>query len=344
MINNRRDLALELAEELLTDIEYSRIPASDVLKKVTRLARLLDDTDALAWLSYEMNGYPTGGLDGAATAAAERSNRQAGVNAETGNKKYRTATLTRLQAEIQSRTLQLQTAQDSSSSSNQLERTTVSGHIADLHENLGKVLGAIYGYVLERQIELRFGAAVEDAFLVVRNEVDARIAMLVPGAATKFAAAFENAASGNPEQWANAAAACRRLLKEIADELRPPGDPVGNREMTDDKYINRLIDWIANQKVGGTLRDVVTSDLADFGARIDAFADAGHKGAHDKVTQYEASRFITGTYLLVGDILRLWAEVTASLQVQVTLTADGTVTSAELPVADSSDLVSDEQV
>lgn len=193
---------------------------------------------------------------------------------------------------------------------NARERATLNKMITTQSAILGKIMGALHTYVNEREIELRFGAAVESAFTVVRSRVDARIAHLAPTAATKFAAAFENASSGNPEHWANAASECRRILRAIADELRPAGKPVNGRQMTDDKYINRLVDWIVTQNaIGGTTRDVVTSDLEDFGKRIDAFDDAGHKGAHAEVTQYEASRFITGAYLLIGDILDLWAEV-----------------------------------
>lgn len=92
----------------------------------------------------------------------------------------------------------------------------------------------------------------------------------------------------------------------MADALRHPGDDVDGRKMGEDQYINRLVDWIANSsKAGGTARDVVTRDLEYLGNRLDALADAGHKGAHGEVSRYEASRFITGTYLLIGDILQL---------------------------------------
>jgi hypothetical protein len=169
----------------------------------------------------------------------------------------------------------------------------------------GNVLGSVHAYAAEKEVELRFGAAAESAFGVVRNSVDARIAELVPNAANSFSAAFENIASDNPEHWANAASECRRVLKEVADVLRPPGNSVDGRSMGPDSYINRLIDWIGQQSIGGTLKDVVTADLSDFGKRIDALDEAGHKGAHANVTQYEASRFIAGAYLLIGDILNL---------------------------------------
>jgi hypothetical protein len=170
---------------------------------------------------------------------------------------------------------------------------------------LDRILGALHDYVAARYQELRFGAAVETAFEVVRKEVDAAIGNLVPDALPKLSAAFENATSSNPEQWANAASTCRRLLKAAADALRPPGPPVDGREMGDAQYINRLVDWIVNQVESGTVAAMIRSDLEYFGQRLDAVQNAGSKGAHAEVDRLAASRFITGTYLLLGDILRL---------------------------------------
>ena len=50
---------------------------------------------------------------------------------------------------------------------------------------------------------------------------------------------------------------------------------------------------------------MIGSDLEYLGHRLDAALDAGHKGAHAEVDRYEASRFVAGTYLLLGDVLRL---------------------------------------
>jgi hypothetical protein len=116
---------------------------------------------------------------------------------------------------------------------------------------------------------------------------------------------------------------------------------VNGRPMTDDKYINRLIDWIVNQtSLGGTLKDVITADLEDFGNRIDAFDDAGHKGAHAEVTKYEASRFITGAYLLIGDILNLWAEVeplSVDIEIKANITATAEVIPSDVEISNSDD-------
>src|SRR6266487_3469047 len=145
---------------------------------------------------------------------------------------------------------------------------------------------------------------METAFDVVRAHVDMAIAELVPDAPGKLSAAFENAASDNPEHWANAASTCRRLLKAAADSLRPPGPDVEGRQMGDPQYINRLMDWIKRNGTSDTGAALVSTDLEDLGRRLGAANKAGHRGAHAEVSRVEASGAITGTYLLLGDILR----------------------------------------
>src|SRR6266498_2755922 len=75
----RRQEALRLADELLRNIELSEITSTDIARKASRLARLLDDQGAMQWLNYEISGYPQP-LDAVASRAAKRSNRQASGN------------------------------------------------------------------------------------------------------------------------------------------------------------------------------------------------------------------------------------------------------------------------
>jgi len=120
--------------------------------------------------------------------------------------------------------------------------------------------------------------------------------------------AFENATSDNAEDWANAAATCRRLLKAAADALRPPGPDLNGRKMGGSNYINRLVDWISTHSDSDTAVTMVKAELEYLGRRLDASDGVGHKGAHSTVDRFEASRSITGTYLVLGDILRVSTE------------------------------------
>lgn len=319
---DRRATALELCDELLTDIELSRLTPAAVVRKASRLARLLDDREALRWLELELQGFtaPETGQMLPSTAVHARRTIRAHYSDEHEETRYWTESVGAMQATIEAAKSQLAAAADpnvsissanpyqnvSAPEGNTNERSVMHQVMRDKSKLLESVLSAVHQYVNEKEVELRFGAVAESAFGQVRARVDSKITELVPDAAVKLASAFENAASSNAEDWASAAATCRRLIKAVADALRPPGPEVNGRKMGDDHYINRLVDWIVNSEGGGgTVRDVVTSDLEHLGKRLDALTDAGHKGAHAEVTRYEASRFIAGTYLLVGDILQI---------------------------------------
>jgi hypothetical protein len=323
---SRRAEALRLSEELLEDIELARLPPADIARKASRLARLLDDADAMAWLRREVGGFERADdktLTAEAFDAARRSNRVS-IDKD-GVERASSLLLGQLQTTIDGALAQIQAAADppvsiqsanpnqwvSAPGGNTTERGAVRNYAGELKATLDKVVGAIHDYVAARYQELRFGASVESAFEVVRSDVDERIADLVPDALPRLSAAFENATSDNPEDWASAASTCRRLLKAAADALRPPGDAVDGRVMTEDAYINRLVDWIVSQAASETAADMMVSDLEYLGRRLDAVQGAGNKGAHADVDRVDASRFVAGTYLLLGDVLRLRAETAA---------------------------------
>jgi hypothetical protein len=319
---SRRAEALALAEELLGDIEFSRISPSDIARRASRLARLLDDTEATAWLACEVGGFPeepAGTLPPEVFEAARRSNRV--FRDGKGQERANTSPLGQIEATIDASSAQIAAASDKPVSlttpnlpainkaieGNRAERGVLRNLISNQRGLLEKVLGAMHGYVAGRYQELRFGSAVESAFEVVRAEVDGQLAELVPDALPKLSAAFENATSDNPEDWASGAATCRRLLKAAANALRPPGPVVDGREMGAANYINRLVDWIVNQAESETRAEMIRADLEYLGRRLDAANDAGHKGAHAEVSRLDASRFVAGTYLLLGDVLSLRA-------------------------------------
>jgi hypothetical protein len=309
---SRRAEALALAQDLLDDIELARLAPIDVARKTSRLARLLDDSDAIGWLRYELTAYPNP-LTRDATNAARRSNREAGSN------EFWTASLERLSSSSAAAKERLAGLSAGSTSGEwalaverekQTERNALQKGYVDQSSLLAHVVGAFHLYAADRYQELRFGSAVESAFEVVRKEVDGRIAELVPAALPMISAAFENATSDNPEHWANAAATCRRLLKEVADALRPPGPDVERPDgksikMGDGNYVNRLVGWIMRQAEGETRASLINAELEFLGRRLDATVAAGNKGTHDHVSKTDASRFITATYLLLGDILAL---------------------------------------
>jgi hypothetical protein len=312
--DTRREEARRVADQLLSDIELAGITPRDAVLRGSRLARLLDDTDAIEWLGYEIRGYPTT-LTPEAAQAARRSARD--VVGEDGQVRYWTQAVGALQAQTKSAMEQLGSISGTVSGDwayrveldRRAERATLNQAVVTNQQILDGVVGRLHEYASTKYQELRFGAAAETAFELLRTEVDQAIGETVPDALPMLSAAFENAGSDNPEHWAAAAATCRRLLKLVADALKPAGSDVHKDgrtiHMGDGNYVNRLIDWIASNTQSQTTAEVVTADLAFLGRRLDAVDGAGQKGAHASVSKLEASRFITGTYLVLGDILRL---------------------------------------
>ena len=322
---NRRDEALAAAEATLGAYETGHIGPVDLARNAYRVARLLDDADAEAWIGFEVGGFPRdGSLPPDAWTAACRSGRD--FTDAGGTRKADTRSLGQLVTEISVATSHIQAASDrpvsitsanpgqwvGSPVGNSLERMAASQQAVNAQGVLDRVTGSIFEYVVARYHELRFGSAVETAFEVVRAEVDSLLALLVPDAPQRLAAAFESVGSANPEHWAAAAATCRRLLVSAADQLRPPGPEVAGRRMGPENYVNRLVDWITRREISSTMGQMISGELEHLGRRLDAAADAGNTGAHGEVSRYAASRYLTGTYLLLGDILRLAAPLDGS--------------------------------
>ncbi|MBJ7387052.1 MAG: hypothetical protein JHC55_21460, partial [Mycolicibacterium sp.] len=57
----RQEEALRVAEELLGDIEFKRLKASEIALKASRVARLVGHEGLMDFLRYELNGYPADG-------------------------------------------------------------------------------------------------------------------------------------------------------------------------------------------------------------------------------------------------------------------------------------------
>jgi hypothetical protein len=311
-----------LAEELLGDIELGTLDPMAIARKTSRLARLMNDEAAMRWLEYEVRGYPMTAdnkFPPEAWWAALESNRPQWDQSQE-SWAAPSITLGQAQATLDAAQASLTAAADASMSLSSANPSQyVAGGRSNANERLGihmqlqtnrglidRAVGSFHKYTTQVYRQLRFGAAVESAFETVRARVDAAIESVIPDGLPKLTAAFENAASDNPEHWAGAAATCRRLLKSAADRLQPAGPDVDDRKMGDGNYINRLVYWIELHQVSDTAAAMVVTDLRYLGERLDACDDAGHKGAHAEVDRFDAARFITGTYLLLGDILRLY--------------------------------------
>ena len=317
---------LQLSDEIIKNIELSELPMSAVIFKCLRLCRLLNDEFGIKLFGYEVSGYAVDDENKLLPDSAEKANfvgRKNNQNVEY----YFTESLATIEEMIEANKIRLSSAIDpnisvSSSNPNQfvfapigngIERNTLLGNISGNVRLLNSVKGCIYKYMLNINYALKYGNVIEGIFSRDFARVNKELSSICTEAIRMFNSVYENIDSANSEDWANAVHSCRRILKEVAYSLYPPSDVpivVKNKtiDVSESKYINRLVLYIESHSESKTYASVVGTTLNSIGKRLDALNDAACKGTHEKVTQEEAKRYIIYTYMTLADIVSLIPE------------------------------------
>ena len=308
---NALEQAGDLAADILEDIELSRADLNVVVLKALRLARLLNDFESEQILIWESIGYPTHNSN-EAFAAGRKAGRAYFIKT-TGPIKGSTEVIYEesvesLTLELESERLILDNAERLSTKSNAIIAMKLAG------ERLAQRRAFIYDYVSRKHYEIKFSNIVGGIFERLRSSVDASIGEIVPDAVRKLSSVSDNLNSDNPEDWANAAHSCRRLIQELADALFPAqtenrvrksNGKTKDIELGQKNYKNRLMAYIEDSSDSDSFNNIVGSQLDYIGQRLDAIYEAAQKGTHSEVSKQEAERCVVHTYLLVGDILSL---------------------------------------
>ncbi|MDD7965894.1 hypothetical protein [Actinomycetospora lemnae] len=110
-----------------------------------------------------------------------------------------------------------------------------------------------------------------------------------------------------PEQLAQVALSCRRLLERLADALYPARpETVDGRNVSEDKYRNRLWAYIEEQMTSSTESAILLANLVDVGTRVNSLDAASNKGLHAKVVgSSEIHRLLVNLTVLVFDLMGL---------------------------------------
>lgn len=324
--------ALALSEEILRNIELSELPMPNVALKASRLARLLNDFEYQKIFEYEAGGYPTtpSGVPPEVWRLADLAGR---VYQKKNDKGQITSvaileSIEQLETQVEAAKLGLDAARDpnvsiSSANPNQwvntlgntFERQRLHGEIKEAVKRLGARRSCIHSYATRRNLELKFSGIAGDAFARIREFVDQQVSSAVPMAVQKFTAIYENLQSENPEDWSNAVHSCRRVLQDLADVLFQPSDQPRTVDVNGkktqislgpDNYINRLICFAQDASTSKRSSEIIGSQLAYLGDRLDALFSAAQKGSHAVISSRdEADRYVVYTYMVVGDLLRL---------------------------------------
>lgn len=320
--------ALNLCQELISDLELSRLPLANCFMKGCRLARLLNDGQHLEIFQYELSGYPTSpeGIDPTIFELCRKANRISKSKDKEGNtKEYAfTTSVEQLTTDIDVAKTRLefgrpQPVNISSANPHQHVHAPMRNIPVetDLAKNIQKFTGYLssrrsflYSYSLDRLFELQLSSAAESIFDQYRSRIDNLMTKHIKDELRRLESISKNIASENPEDWANAVHTCRRLLQALANQVYPPSEVAVVRngktiKVNADNYINRLIIFSEDRMSSDVGKSIVGSELRLLGDRMDAVFNAVQKGSHAEVTLEESQRYIIHTYLILGDVLEL---------------------------------------
>lgn len=308
--------ALELCGETLRNIELGDIPLSFTALKASRVARLVGDIDNERLFTYEAVGYPCspgGDMSPDVFQLALGAGRRTSGFDRTGqfsNEMVEGGSIEVIAQALKNCEMALERAGTSAQEAAVYRRSAMR-----YSQLLASSRGLLHDYLSRKYQKLKFSGMTDDVFSRIRARVDSAIHEEIPETSRKLTSAYENLQSTNDEDWSNATHTCRRILKDLADELFPPTTATRERELNGRKitvhlgashYINRLLAFVEDHSKSPHFSAVVGSNLRFLGERLEAVKDSAHKGTHDVIRrQDEADRYFAYTYLLVGDLLLL---------------------------------------
>lgn len=336
--STKRGQALEACDKVINGIEDGTISVSSSLLLCKKIARLVNDLDGQEWLNYEYGGYPSNGdviPQNAWNVGAQHGRKF--CNKDTG-KKVELIFLElcgELEAAIECDKKALgnySTQGFSVSGDNAILATAkmtnnvaiatnaLRQQIRSAERKLTILQAQYYDYAVRWQIDLRFGNTAKNVFEEYQGKVDQYYSLLPTTALQKLTAIEDLMEDGNPERYAQVLTSCRRLWSDTAktlfDEVMPnysakvfktrSGKEIDITGDHDNNKLSAVIETLQSKASNNTLVGSETIYLIDWMEQINRRQSAG---VHSDVTREQAMQCIIHTYIALGDILSLKAEV-----------------------------------
>ncbi|MDH1868941.1 AbiTii domain-containing protein [Pseudomonas sihuiensis] len=303
---SRSEHILELAKELLDDIELSRASAESLILKASRLARWVGSEEIRYWLKLEMQGY---------NSSSEVSLRYMGVTGRWVDREKQRGywgPLAQQEAAIIAEQAKLNamripdTAGDMAFVATKKvtdEMTSSASYISKLSGIKSRVLAKLHEFVSEIYYEKQFDSLSESIFERYKSDVDSLIGDSCGQVLEQIPSVMSRLAEGDQEAISQSLNTCRRVIDSFADNIFPPSEETieigGNQlSLAANRHQNRINAYIHQRIDSDTRKKRFRQNLANLYDRVST-------GVHKEVTVEEARALFLNTYLLIGEILHL---------------------------------------
>ena len=304
--NSGLRMAKELSDVILGDLEMNQLPISQILMKAKRLARLLHDSDAQRWLDFEIMGYPPV-FDPAVLGTCRNyytSDRP--VLRDERTRKPHAIGLPQLESYINA--TKPEVIQKLGPHENQKIQIVNRHH--EMVNDFERLKTAIHNYVTEVNIALSVGEAAEEIFEDSRRTADKFIREHCPRAGEQLLAINEKMHYYDPEAFAQAIAAVKKVLVAVADAVVPVQEPVyrdrKGRERTigPDQHLNRIFSYLEQNSRFDAALAMIEAEMTFIFTRAEQTPEK-HKGHYEAISRDDVELAIIHMYLVVAEIAKI---------------------------------------
>jgi hypothetical protein len=297
---------LDLARELLDDIELGRTDAERLLLKTSRLVRWVGSQEVRDWIQLELRGYNSS--DPTSIKYMNLTGRWIDVDKNTaywGPLAQQEASINAEKAKLVSLRLP-DVGGDYANLA--LHNVTVSmtkstNAISRISAIRSRVLALLHNVISEIYYEKEFDNLSESIFERYRNEVDILISEHCGDVLEKIPSVMSRLADGDEESISQALGTCRRIIESFADSIFPPSEDsieIGGNTLKLDagKHQNRINAYIHQRTASQSRKQRLRQNLGNLFDRVST-------GVHSEVTAEEAKSLFLNTYLFLGEVLHL---------------------------------------
>jgi hypothetical protein len=295
---SRSEHILELARELLDDIELNRTTAEGLILKASRLARWVGSDEIRYWLQLEMGGYNN---------QNPVSSKYMGITGRWIDREKRTGywgPLAQQDAAIIAQKSKLAALRIPDSSSDHAviginnvikAMSDTANVISTLSGIKTRVLGQLHTFVSNVYYEKEFDSLSESIFESYKGDVDTLISVHCGDVLQTIPAVMDRLAEGDQESISHALTTCRRIIESFADSVYPPSDETvelgGNTVKLDaSKHHTRINAYVHTKTNSQSVRHRLRQNLSNLFDRVSS-------GVHADVSADEARSLFLNTYL-----------------------------------------------
>jgi DNA uptake protein ComE-like DNA-binding protein len=317
---SKKEKGISLLEEILTDMEKSKVSVLSCINKLNRAAKLLGEKNIVIWTEIQLGNHfyvltikewIDAFLDNQRIKSEESEKKLEKIQkslAEIGITIGETIGSEEINAK----------ASESGGGFNNIG--FIEEKYADFSKHKKGNDGTYYQSNLVNTISIikslaykktsflhskyAFEGLPQSNFELLKNNVEDVLFDLDPELAEMLMLAFKAVSSDNQEEWSQALTTCRRFIEKLADKLYPASDKtINGRSLAQENYINRIWAFMDDSIKSESNKDLAKKHIDLLGQYLQSGFRLSNKGVHTKLTRIEALKSVLHIYMACADLL-----------------------------------------